>query len=153
MKFTNVITVLSLTAVAIAAPHIDHIERRTGDASCTNAGGALTCCQQQIKNTPNNDLFQKVLATLALLVPQIALLPQATAAIGITCKSFPRICPDSLIFSYMILDPSFCLDTNDMIGGGIGVVPAITPCASNTVCCMTPQTASSFSPGVSLLLP
>jgi hypothetical protein len=44
MKFSNIITVLSLTAVAIAAPRIDHIERRTGDLSCVNAGGALTCC-------------------------------------------------------------------------------------------------------------
>jgi hypothetical protein len=89
MKFTNVITVLSFAAVAIAAPHIDHIERRTGDASCTNAGGVLTCCQQQIKNTPDNNIVQKVLTLLALIVPQVQVLPQATAAIGITCELPP----------------------------------------------------------------
>ncbi|KAG9237837.1 hypothetical protein BJ875DRAFT_113788 [Amylocarpus encephaloides] len=122
MKFTSVITLLSIASLTTSSPAI--LDTRTTDAACNAAGGANTCCNSKFGNQNKPDFLSSLIPFLTgLLGINLDILPQGTAQVGVTCNAISVI---------GALNP-----------GG--------KCTQQTVCCMTPQTAQNQNQGAALI--
>lgn len=90
MKFTQLLTALSVATFAVAVPTV--LSRSDG-GSCAAAGGTTQCCAQKFGDPDNKDIIKSLTAPGGLLTDLLGLnldgvVKDTTAQVGVACMVF-----------------------------------------------------------------